>query len=181
MTCTNLKYDRRSFLVKSMKISAAMCLSYALPTVVIPCSQNKNDEVSSKNYYISQKTKHLKAFDKLITGPGQTILSRTMSGSDARKILADARKEFENILPKIPYIGGDENENSTNQLVGAAQYLSLYRMLASTKKNIKEIGQIIYDILEAYLYFLETHQLKEGYRGQEYLLHMVSFLLLNIL
>lgn len=151
MLCTNQKCNRRTFLEKSAKLGAAMCLSCAIPSLITSCSHKQNREVSPENYYISRKTELLNDFDKWVMNPCQKVLGKSMSESDANDLLKSARKEYDAIIPVIPYIGGDENENSTMQLVFAARNLALYRVLISNGKYLKEAGQIIYDTFDTFL------------------------------
>ncbi len=51
----------------------------------------------------------------------------------------------------MPFIGGETNDNSTSQLLATAQSLALYRILILNGKIIQEIGQIVYDMFEAWL------------------------------
>ena len=147
MVCIDQKCNRREFLIKTIKLNAAVCLSCTIPAAIISCSNDQKDKDSPEYYYISKKTELLKDFDKALE-PGQEVLVKSLGESLARKVLIDARKEYEAI---IPYIGGDQNDNSTSQLLLTAQYLALYRILIVNGKEIKEIGQLIYDMFKAML------------------------------
>jgi len=59
----------------------------------------------------------------------------------------EAHQEFESIIPKIPYIGGDENLNTMN-LIMASSCLATYRTLKAHGKSVEEIGKIIYEMCE---------------------------------
>jgi len=98
----------------------------------VGCS-NKND-VAPENYYISQKLKLLKNFDKIFD-PGKSILVASMDETLADQILKEARIEYEAIIPRIPYIGGEENI-STQHIVGASQCLAVYRTICEKFRSI---------------------------------------------
>ncbi len=150
MPCLEQKCDRRAFLANSIKSSTVMCLSCALPVTIASCLNNPKEEDSPDFYYALQKEKLLKEYEKSFE-PGQAVLAKTLEKSAVRNIIKEAIKEYENTIPDIPYIGGEENKNSTSQLLEAAQYLALYRTLTAHGKKIPEIGQVIYDMFEARL------------------------------
>jgi hypothetical protein len=121
-----------------------------MPTTIISCSINQKNDDSPEYYYISKKTKLLKDFDKAVE-QGHEVLVKSLGESLTRKVLIDARNEYEAIILEIPYIGGEQNDNSTSQLLMAAEYLALYRILIANGREIKEIGQLNYDMFEAML------------------------------
>ena len=150
MVCTDQKYNRREFLIKTIKLNAAVYLSCTMPAAIISCSNDQKNDGSPEYYYISKKAKLLNDFDNALE-PGQKVLVKSMGESLSRKVLIDAKKEYAAIIPEIPNIGGDQNDNSTSQLLMTAQSLALYRILIANGKDIKEIGQLIYDMFEARL------------------------------
>lgn len=150
MIRTNRECDRRAFLMKSTKWSAAVCFSYCMPASIISCSNSQQLDDSPEYYYTSRKTNLLRDYDKAV-GPGREVVVKSLGGSLAGEVLLDGRKEYEAIIPEIPYIGGEQNDNSTSQLLAAAQSLALYRVLVANGKGIEEIGQVIYDMFEAML------------------------------
>jgi len=148
MNCSQHKISRRTFMAKSVKLSVSTCITCALPTLFVGCSNKYH--VSPGNYYVSQKSKLLKDFDDTFN-PGRSILVASMDETFADQILKEARIEYEAIIPKIPYIGGEEN-TSTQHIVGASQCLAIYKTLKEKGMDIKEIGKIIYDMTEAYIH-----------------------------
>ena len=150
MVCTDQKCERRAFLIKFMKFNAAVCLSCAVPVAVISCSNDQKNDIAPENFYISQKTKLFKDFDKAVE-TGQDVLVKSLGESLTRKVLSDARKEYETIILEIPYIGGEQNDNSTSQLLLSAQSLALYRILMAKGIEIREVGQLLYDMFKATL------------------------------
>lgn len=143
------KCGRRAFLINSTKLSTVTCLSCILPLSIISCSSNdRKNYVSQDQYYTSQKAKLLKDFDTIIE-LGPKVSTKALGESLTSKVFMDMRKEYENIIPEIPYIGGEENGNSTSQLIMVAQSLAIYRILAKNGRSIEEIGQFIYDMLDA--------------------------------
>lgn len=72
------------------------------------------------------------------------------------EIMAEARIEYRDLIPRIPYVGG--REPFTRFLISTAQYLALYKVLKSRGLSLEESGQFIYDVsdrlLNAYPGFL---------------------------
>ena len=64
----------------------------------------------------------------------------------AYKILFEARKEFEDLIPQIPYIGGDKNRR-TETLIESVRYLAFYKAMKKHGKTAEESGKILYDAL----------------------------------
>ncbi len=137
------------FLVNSTKLSTITCLSCILSTSIVSCFFNDTkDDVSQDQYYTLQKAKLIEDFDMVIE-LGPKVSTKALGETLTSKVFMEMRKEYENIIPEIPYIGGKENEISTSQLINLAQNLAIYRILVKKGKNIEEIGQFIYDMLDA--------------------------------
>lgn len=101
----------------------------------------------STEYYVAQKSRLLKTLDKSMKYIRKTLTSHY--GTDfAHQIVAEARQEFEHLLPELPYIGGKKNRLTRN-LVFSAAALALYRALKAHGKTVKETGKILYDAVEA--------------------------------
>ena len=63
--------------------------------------------------------------------------------------IADTRREFTTLIPKIPYIG--EKHVWQSNLDASAMYLALYRTLKKSGFTVNEAVQMTYAIFEAYL------------------------------
>jgi hypothetical protein len=72
------------------------------------------------------------------------LLLKQYGEIQAYKVLLEARKNFEALIPQIPYIGGDENKYTKN-LIESVRYLALYQAMKNHGKNAQEAGKIIYD------------------------------------
>ena len=58
----------------------------------------------------------------------EEFLSRSYDGKFSREAVKEISEEYETIIPKIPYIGGDDNPMTPN-LLSSARYLSVYNVL----------------------------------------------------
>ena len=125
------------------------CTACALPTFFVGCSESSN--VEPKRYYTSQTQELLSDFDSTF-GSGNSVLAEFADEVFANRVHREARSEYEAVIPTIPYIGGAENENSTSQLITAAQCLAIYRTLSMNGIVTKETGQLIYDMFDAWLH-----------------------------
>jgi len=66
-------------------------------------------------------------------------------------VAADARAEFQGLMPQLPYIGGRRNPLLTFFLVSTAWYLALYRAMQKQGKDINELGPLILDIYQSWM------------------------------
>jgi hypothetical protein len=96
-----------------------------------------------KEYYVKKKPELLNKFEEDVKR-WRPFLLKLYGEIQAYKILLEARQEFGTLIPKIPYIGGDENKLTKN-LVDSVRYLALYKAMKNYEKTVEEIGKIIYD------------------------------------
>lgn len=96
------------------------------------------------DYYISKKTELLKDFKEL-TVQIRDDLAALYGDEFADDAVLEMNEEFEKFIPEIPYIGGDENILTTN-LLSCARYLIIYRVLKRKGKDLKEIGELCYNL-----------------------------------
>ncbi|MGD0780522.1 MAG: L-2-amino-thiazoline-4-carboxylic acid hydrolase [Dehalococcoidales bacterium] len=96
-----------------------------------------------KNYYIRKKPELLNKFEAEVKIWSPLVLKQ-YGEIPAYRILVEARKEFEALIPQIPYIGGDEN-SFTKNLVDSVRYLALFQAMKEYGKTAAEAGKIIYD------------------------------------
>ncbi len=100
-----------------------------------------------KGYYVSQRRKLLKEFDKTLNRIHEVFVSRY--GQDAEEMLREARQEYEALIPQLPYIGG--KQPFTQFLISTAWFLSMYRVVKRRGETVEEAGQFLYQASEAYL------------------------------
>jgi len=93
------------------------------------------------------KEKLLKDFDGVFKRSKPFLVSRF--GESTPRFVEETRREYENIIPFIPYLGG--MEPFTRYVISAALYTALYRVLQNHGKSLEEAGQFIYDLTEAFL------------------------------
>ena len=99
-------------------------------------------------YYTSQKSKLLKEFDQAVTRVKGLFVSRY--GEDtASGMVEQTRREYETLLPQLPYIGGKQPH--TQFIISTGWFLAVYRVLKSHGGTLEEAGTLVYELSEAYL------------------------------
>jgi hypothetical protein len=101
----------------------------------------------NNDYYVSRKRKLLKEFDRTLERMRGLFGSRY--GEDAEAMLQEAHREYEALIPQLPYVGG--RQPFTRFLISSAWYLSLYRVLKRRGETVERVGQLVYQATEAYL------------------------------
>jgi len=158
--------NRREFMETSAKTAAVVAVGSTIPISFTISSCSKGDETTitraagggketggidvdkkaGKNYYISRKTELMKNYDKTSKSLGK-ILSTRFDDKQTKTILVEIRQEFETIIPKIPYIGGEKNFNTINLII-ASTSLAMYSVLKENRQTAAETGKMIYEMTE---------------------------------
>lgn len=72
-------------------------------------------------------------------------LAENYGNSFASEIVKDSKKEFQEIIMSMPFIGGDQNPFS-RELIFYTQWLAVYRTLKKYGKSMEEIADILNNI-----------------------------------
>jgi hypothetical protein len=99
-------------------------------------------------YYTGQRKKMMRGFERMIACARQPSL-RVLNIGQFEVAHHKARKEYERLIPLLPYIGGKKNPGTTN-LIGGAQLLSIVWGLESQGLSREQIGEIIYGTWEQF-------------------------------
>lgn len=94
------------------------------------------------SYYMRRKPRYLLEFD-LVAKSARSALEKYF-GEDADALIARTRREFENLIPQLPYIGG--KQPFTEFIVFTAMFLAMYRVNKSRGKTAEETGELMYEI-----------------------------------
>ncbi|MBI5841646.1 MAG: L-2-amino-thiazoline-4-carboxylic acid hydrolase [Chloroflexi bacterium] len=100
------------------------------------------------NYYISRKPRLLKEFD-LCVKYSHHVLARYFGGENVNALVAETRREFENLIPQLPFIGG--KQPFTEFIVFTGMLLAVYRVNKAHGKTAEETGELVYEIGGAFL------------------------------
>ena len=74
----------------------------------------------------------------------QKVFSARFGGDVAAALLMATKQAYEELCPKIPYIGGKENM-FTEWLNYGAYYLAMYQALSTHGHSIDEVGTLIFE------------------------------------
>lgn len=109
---------------------------------------NKRIDISIyvENFYLKNKKPIIKQFRSLIKA-AKFVLSRTYGPSVLDSIEKEAHIEFESLLSKLPYVGGN-NGPFTSFMIQSAETIALYRATRPLNLSNREIGKLIYEIAE---------------------------------
>jgi 2-methylcitrate dehydratase PrpD len=118
-----------------------------------------------KNYYTSRKEELLKQYDEAVRSWSTFVFSK-YGEINAWRILTDAKKAFEELIPKIPYIGGDENRR-TGTLLESVRFLAFYQGMKKHDKTAEEAGKILFDAFCAKAAKVKKNALPEGWKERK--------------
>lgn len=100
------------------------------------------------NYYLSTKKKHLKFCNTLIKG-GNKALCTYRDPAFAREFKKEVPKEFELLLPHLPYIGG--MQPWTRQLILTTWFIAVFKWMKKQHEPIDKTWKLCSDMLETRL------------------------------
>jgi hypothetical protein len=101
-------------------------------------------------YYTDQKSKLLSDFSKFFGKYGRRVLVSHYGKDLADTIVKETHNEYEELIPKLPYVGGKKN-NLTKSLIQSAWALALFRALKVHGKTAEETGRMLYEMVEMQL------------------------------
>jgi hypothetical protein len=102
----------------------------------------------SETYYLKRKMRFLLEFD-LVAKSARSVL-KAHFGENASELITQARHEFENLIPQLPYIGG--KQPFTEFIVFTAMFLAVYRIYKTQGKTVKETGGLLFEIGREFLH-----------------------------
>jgi len=102
-----------------------------------------------KDYYIKKKARLMKDFSKYIVSIPK-LLKGQYDDAKINKCIKQMNEEFENLIPQIPYIGGNKSYY-TRVLIQIISNLAIFRILEKEGLTYREIGELFYE-------FVDIHQ-----------------------
>jgi hypothetical protein len=103
----------------------------------------------NKNYYLSQKTKMLRRFDK-IAKIAKLYLIKYDEEAFAVAVIEETREKFEQIIPELPYIGGNQNQFTPVMIING-WIISFFRVMTAHGKTTEEVIRICCDVADDYM------------------------------
>lgn len=96
--------------------------------------------------YVSRKLQLLKSFDGSVARLKPALAGR-YGEEEAHILVGEARRQYESLIPHIPYIG--DRTPMLTFLLPTTRYLALYRGLQMYGGSVEEAGRWIYAMCEA--------------------------------
>jgi hypothetical protein len=101
------------------------------------------------DYYVSRRDRLLRGFDR-VARRLRPKLERRHDAAYADEVLADARRELVQILPRIPYIGGWRNA-FTPVMVINGWILALYRAMIARGESAEDVVRVCAEVSDDYV------------------------------
>ena len=95
------------------------------------------------DYCVRHKDDLMRGFEESAAEWLPTLAER-YSDDAAGTLLEAARRRFESLIPKLPYVGPDEN-HLTASLIGSARCLALYLAVKASGGSAEDTGKLLYD------------------------------------
>jgi hypothetical protein len=100
---------------------------------------------SGSPFYTSRQPQLLQQFDRqALQWHRQLVVA--FDEEFAGRVISTARDRFKELLPTLPYIGGDEN-HLTATLLDAARCLALYRAMLAEGRTAEQTGKVLHDTI----------------------------------
>jgi hypothetical protein len=108
---------------------------------------NKGRKIEgNKGYYLKNKNKIIKKFNSLVK-VAKEIVSTNYDRDQVEDIAKQAYSEFEDLLSRLPYVGGDKSP-FTSLMIQSALTAVFYKACKSLQLSPYEVGKLIYEIAE---------------------------------
>ncbi len=126
-------------------------------------------KVFNVNYYLSRKTEIMERYYDTHARAWKPFLVQSYGHKFTEDVLRVTRQQYEEFIPTIPYIGGDENW-FTHHIIRSTTGLILYKVMKAQGKTAQEVGKIVYDAVEesvGHLPQIPGRELTPEFRNQE--------------
>lgn len=117
--------------------------------MIWPGGGRRSEEEAGSDYYVRNRAKLVGEHER-IADIGRRIMGARYEADFVAAVTRESRAEFEKLLRKLPYIGGDRNP-LTGNLVFSASALAFYRTMKRHGKGVEETGELLYRIMEAWI------------------------------
>ncbi len=99
------------------------------------------------DFYTLRKVKLLKGFDKLVRKHGRTVLTEQFGREFADSVIPEVRLQFEQIIPELPYVGGQKNMY-TRIIIANGIIIAFYRVMKTQGKSVENVIAVACSISE---------------------------------
>ena len=98
-------------------------------------------------YYLARKNRLLLEFD-LVAKSARSVIEGYF-GQNAQALTAEVRREFEDLIPQLPYVGG--KQPFTEFIVFTGMLLAVYRVSKANGKTVEQTGAMVFEMGKAFL------------------------------
>ena len=95
----------------------------------------------SHENYLHRKNQLMKTFDKLLARVQPSVFA-WLGEEPARQFMREARQEYEELIPRIPYIG--ESRLLLGLFLPSSRYLAVYRALQRQDRTLEDAGRVVF-------------------------------------
>ena len=99
-----------------------------------------------KSYFIRRKGSLMKQFDRYLN-VAITFMNSYFPNLNIEKLSLKMRKEYENLIPQLPHIGGSKNV-MLHLLISSTSLLAIIRVLEKEGITVHDIGEFCYNFYE---------------------------------
>src|SRR5512139_1322905 len=96
--------------------------------------------MTPKNY-LSRKKRLMRALDNLLARVEPAVIA-WLGEEQANRFRREARQEYEELIPRIPFIGN--NTLLLSFFFPTTRYLAVYRALQRQGRTVEEAGRLVY-------------------------------------
>lgn len=129
-----------------MHLTRKDLLQGCLAAAALACPALARETTPGARYYRAALPRLIAEFTQVNEG-ARAYLAAAFDRGLADWAADRALDEFRTLAPALPYVGGDENEN-TPYLVKAAWYAAYYAPLRSRGKSAEDVGRMLYRLNE---------------------------------
>lgn len=129
----------------------------------------KMTRVFNAEYYLSRKAEIMERYYNTHAQAWEPFLVQSYGHKFTEDVLKETRRQYEEFIPTIPYIGGDENW-MTHHLIRSTTGLILFKVMKARGKTAREVGKIVYDAVEESIKHIPQvpgHELTPEFRDQK--------------
>lgn len=95
----------------------------------------------ARNNYLTRKKQLMRTFDKLLARVEPAVIA-WLGEEQANRFMQEARQEYEELIPRIPFIGN--NALLLSFFFPTSRYLAVYRALQRQGRKVEEAGRLVY-------------------------------------
>jgi len=140
MRANSVLLNRRDFLRLMTVAAGGVLFSGCMP-------QPSHPAVSEADYYTSQTDQLLKDFEDYQVYL-RKVLEARYADAEIRTMERAARQKYADLIPQLPYIGGEANMLTAN-LVQSAWCLVSYQVLQTQGKTVESTGRVLYETVKS--------------------------------